>query len=66
MCIRDRDKASRYHVEALPYIEGRGGFTYYRLAIDNETDDTALWDEYQGADGSPLWLSWGDLVIVSK
>ena len=33
------DKANRYHLEPLPFIEGYGGFTNYRIAIDNETDD---------------------------
>lgn len=60
------DKVSRYDVEALPYIEGRGGFTSYRVMIDNETDDTAMWEEYQKADGSHFLLSLGDLIITSK
>lgn len=60
------DKASRYHVEPLPFIEGHGGFTNYRVVIDNETDDMALWEEYQKTDGSHFLLSLGDFIVESR
>ncbi len=60
------DRANRYNFEALPFIEGRGGFTYYRIAIDNETDDIAFWEEYKKEDGSQLILSLGDYILIKK
>ena len=50
------DEAKRYNLEQLPFIEGRGGFSCYRIAIDNESDDIKFWDEYEKSDGSKLSL----------
>ena len=50
------DEVKRYNLEQLPFIEGRGGFSCYRIAIDNESDDIKLWDEYEKSDGSKLSL----------
>ncbi len=60
------DKANRYHLEPLPFIEGYGGFTNYRIAIDNETDDMKFWEEYKKDDGSHLLLSLGDYLLIEK
>lgn len=60
------DKAGRYNLDALPYIEDRGGFTYYRLMVDNETDNTADWDEYKKPDGSRYELHSGDFILEAK
>lgn len=63
---RQLDKANRYHLEPLPFIEGHGGFTNYRIAIDNETDDMKFWEEYKKDDGSHLLLSLGDYLLIEK
>ncbi len=60
------DKANRYHLEPLPFIEGYGGFTNYRIAIDNETDDMKFWEGYKKDDGSHLLLSLGDYLLIEK
>lgn len=60
------DKARNYHFEPLPFIEGHGGFTNYRIAIDNESDDISDWEEYKKTDGSRFLLSLGDFIIESK
>lgn len=60
------DQANKYDFEALPYIEGRGGFTYYRLMVDDETDDTADWYEYVKEDGSGYQLCLGDYILIRK
>lgn len=59
------DKAGKYNLHPLPFIEGHG-FAYYRIAIDNETDDISLWEEYKKQDGSCYLLSFGDYIIESK
>lgn len=60
------DEAKRYNVEQLPFIEGRGGFSCYRIAIDNESDDIKFWDEYEKSDGSKLSLYPRDYIINRK
>ena len=60
------DEAKRYNLEQLPFIEGRGGFSCYRIAIDNESDDIKFWDEYEKSDGSKLSLYPRDYVINRK
>ena len=60
------DEAKRYNLEQLPFIEGRGGFSCYRIAIDNESDDIRFWDEYEKSDGSKLSLYPRDYVINRK
>ena len=60
------DEAKRYNLEQLPFIEGRGGFSCYRIAIDNESDDIKLWDEYEKSDGSKLSLYPRDYIINRK
>ena len=52
--------------EQLPFIEGRGGFSCYRIAIDNESDDIKFWDEYEKSDGSKLSLYPRDYIINRK
>ena len=59
-------KASRYSFDTLPPIEGRGGFSNYRLMLDDETDDTACWDEYTKPDGSHYLLCPGDFIVEEK
>ena len=58
--------AKKYHIEPLPIIEGHGGFSSYRIAIDNETDDINFWEEYKKNDGSHLLLYWGDYILKEK
>lgn len=58
--------AKKYYFEFLPSIEGRGGFSCYRIAIDNETDDINFWEEYKKDDGSHLLLSSGDYILKEK
>ena len=60
------DEAKRYNVEQLPFIEGRGGFSCYRIAIDNESDDIKFLDEYEKSDGSKLSLYPRDYIINRK
>lgn len=60
------DEAKRYNLEQLPFIEGRGGFSCYRIAIDNESDDIKFWDEYEKSDGSKLLLYPRDYIINRK
>lgn len=60
------DEVKRYNLEQLPFIEGRGGFSCYRIAIDNESDDIKFWDEYEKSDGSKLSLYPRDYVINRK
>ena len=60
------DEAKRYNLEQLPFIEGRGGFSWYRIAIDNESDDIKFWDEYEKSDGSKLSLYPRDYIINRK
>ncbi len=60
------DKAGNYHLDALPYIEGYGGFTYYHIMIDKETDHTEDWEEYKKQDGEHYQLSLGDFLLVRK
>ena len=60
------DVAKRYNLEQLPFIEGRGGFSCYRIAIDNESYDIKFWDEYEKSDGSKLSLYPRDYIINRK
>ena len=60
------DEAKRYNLEQLPFIEGRGGFSCYRIAIDNESEDIKFWDEYEKSDGSKLSLYPRDYIINRK
>ena len=60
------DEAKRYNLEQLPFIEGRGGFSCYRIAIDNESDDIKFWEEYEKSDGSKLSLYPRDYIINRK
>ena len=60
------DVAKRYNLEQLPFVEGRGGFSCYRIVIDNESDDIKFWDEYEKSDGSKLSLYPRDYVINRK
>lgn len=60
------DEAKRYNLEQLPFVEGRGGFSCYRIVIDNESDDIKFWDEYEKSDGSKLSLYPRDYVINRK
>lgn len=60
------DKASRYDLDELPCIKGHGGFSSYRIAIDNEEDNPEYWQEYQRVDGSHYLLNIGDFVLVHK
>lgn len=66
--IRDNglDKAGKYSLDALPYIEGYGGFSCYRIMIDKETEHTEDWEEYQRQDGGHYCLSVGDYLLVHK
>lgn len=57
------DEAKRYNLEQLPFVEGRGGFSCYRIVIDNESDDIKFWDEYEKSDGSKLSLYPRDYII---
>ena len=60
------DEAKRYNLEQLPFIEGRGGFSCYCIAIDNESDDIKFWNEYEKSDGSKLSLYPRDYIINRK
>ena len=60
------DEAKRYNLEQLPFIEGRGGFSCYRIAIDNESDEIKFWNEYEKSDGSKLSLYPRDYIINRK
>ena len=60
------DEAKRYNLEQLPFVEGRGGFSCYRIVIDNESDDIKFWDEYEKSDGSKLSLYPRDYIINRK
>jgi len=60
------DKACKYNLDALPYIKGYGGFTYYRIMIDKETDNTEEWEEYEKQDGEHYHLGLGDFLLVHK
>lgn len=60
------DKADRYNFISLPFIESRGGFSSYRIMIDNETEDTSYWEEYTKPDGNHCLLNYGDFIIESK
>lgn len=62
----DLDLANRYQLEALPFIEGYGGFTCYRLMIDNETDDVNAWVEYKNDQGESYSLQLGDYILRHK
>lgn len=57
---------NQYELEVLPPLEGRGGFSNYRIAIDNETDDINFWDEYKREGNQNLLLSFGDIVLRRK
>ena len=59
-------EVKRYNLEQLPFIEGRGGFSCYRIAIDNESDEIKFWDEYEKSDGSKLSLYPRDYIINRK
>lgn len=59
-------QANRYDLHALPYIEGYGGFTCYRIMIDKETDHTENWEEYIRQDGGHYELSMGDFLLVHR
>ena len=56
----------KYQLERMPPIDGRGGFSSYRIAIDNETDDIKFWEEYKKDDGSYVWLYSGDYILREK
>lgn len=56
----------KYQLERMPPIDGRGGFSSYRIAIDNETDDIKFWEEYKKDDGSSVWLYSGDYILREK
>lgn len=60
------DRACKYDLDALPYIEGYGGFTCYRIMIDKETDNTEDWEEYKKQDGGHYQLSLGDFLLVHR
>lgn len=60
------DIVKKYQLERMPTIDGRGGFSSYRIAIDNETDDIKLWEEYKKDDSSHLLLSLGDYILIEK
>lgn len=60
------DEVKRYNLEQLPFVEGRGGFSCYRIVIDNESDDIKFWDEYEKSDGSKLSLYPRDYIINRK
>ena len=60
------DEVKRYNLEQLPFVEGRGGFSCYRIVVDNESDDIKFWDEYEKSDGSKLSLYPRDYVINRK
>ena len=60
------DEAKRYNLEQLPFVEGRGGFSCYRIVIDNESDDIKFWDEYEKSDGSKLSIYPRDYIINRK
>lgn len=57
------DEVKRYNLEQLPFVEGRGGFSCYRIVIDNESDDIKFWNEYEKSDGSKLSLYPRDYII---
>ncbi|MDE7478177.1 MAG: hypothetical protein K2M91_09550 [Lachnospiraceae bacterium] len=58
------EPAGKYHLDALPMIEGHGGFATYRIMIDDDTDDTAHWEEYRKQTGGHYCLSLGDFLLV--
>ncbi|MCI9079675.1 MAG: hypothetical protein HFH68_12280 [Lachnospiraceae bacterium] len=60
------DNAGRYNFEPLPFVEGYGGFTNYRIMIDKETEDVSLWEEYKKTDGSCFLLEPGDFILEAK
>lgn len=60
------DQACKYDLDALPYIEGYGGFTCYRIMIDKETDSKEEWEEYKKQDGGHYHLSLGDFLLVHR
>lgn len=60
------DNAGKYNFEPLPFIEGYGGFTNYRIMIDKETEDCSLWEEYKKTDGSCFLLDPGDFILEAK
>lgn len=66
--VRDNhlDKAGSYELDALPYIEGYGGFTYYRIMIDKESENTENWEEYKKQDGRHYELGPGDFLLVHR
>ena len=53
-------------VKKVSPIDGRGGFSSYRIVIDNETDDIKFWEEYKKDDGSSVWLYSGDYILREK
>lgn len=59
-------QANKYDLHELPYIEGYGGFTCYRIMIDKETDNTEDWEEYKRQDGGHYELSMGDFLLVHR
>lgn len=59
-------QANQYDLHALPYIEGYGGFTCYRIMIDKETEHTENWEEYVRQDGGHYELSMGDFLLVHR
>jgi len=62
---RQVDTVSRYSFDALPDTKGYG-MSFYRLMIDNETDDTDCWVEYVKSDGSHYELLPGDFICTKK
>lgn len=63
---KNLEKANQYNFDELPYIEGYGGFTSYRLMMDKETDDTNDWVEYKKPNGDSYRLCLGDFLLVHK
>lgn len=60
------DMAGKYNLDALPHIEGYGGFSCYRIMIDKESDCVEDWEEYEKQDGGHYCLSLGDFLLVHK
>lgn len=54
------DGAAQVHV--LPFLEGRGGYSEYRILVDAETEDREHWLE-PSINGEPVRLHPGDLVV---
>jgi hypothetical protein len=54
------ESSARVHV--LPLLEGRGGFSEYRVMDDAETEDRSSWVEPE-IDGDKRRLGPGDLLV---